>query len=79
MSKKILRQSEANVTENRDKPTQTHYCGFVFVLTLHVCMMLCSSGLARFYLQDILTSQNVRSERTRSENFSLKMMITCIY
>ena len=33
MSKKILRQSEANVTENRDKPTQTHYCGFVFVLT----------------------------------------------
>ena len=74
MSKKILKQSEANVTENRDKPTQTHYCGYM----LHVCMMLCSSGLARFYLQDILTSQNVRSERTRSENFSLKMMITCI-
>ena len=73
MSKKILRQSEANVTENRDKQTQTHYCGFVFV-----CMMLCSSSLARFYLQDILTSQNVRSEWTRSENFSLKMMITCI-
>ena len=79
MSKKILRQSDANVNENRDKPTQTHYCGFVFVLTCYnVCMMLCSSSLARFYLQDILTSQNVRSERTRSENFSFKMMITCI-
>ena len=25
----------ANVTENRDKPTQTHYCGFVFVLTCY--------------------------------------------
>ena len=25
VSKKILRQSEANVTENCDKPTQTHY------------------------------------------------------
>ena len=36
MSKKILRQSEANVTENRDKPTQTHYCGFVFVLTCYM-------------------------------------------
>ena len=35
VSKKILRQSEANVTENRDKPTQTHYCGFVFVLTCY--------------------------------------------
>ena len=79
MSKKILRQSEANVTENRDKPTQTYYYGFVFVLTCYT-FARCSArnGLARFYLQDILTSQNVHSERTRSENFSLKMMITCI-
>ena len=36
VSKKILRQSEANIIENRDRPTQTPYCGFVFILTCYM-------------------------------------------
>ena len=53
MSKKILRQSEANVTENRDKPTDSLLRIYLCFDMLHVCMMLCSSSLARFYLQDL--------------------------
>ena len=40
MCKKILRPSEANVTENRDRLTQTLYCGLAFVLGMFVTCLL---------------------------------------
>ena len=63
VSKQILRQSKANVTENRERPTQTPYCGFVLHVTSLLDAVLERFDLAHFYLQDILTSQNVRSEQ----------------
>ena len=74
-SKQILRQSETNVTEDRDRPTQTPLLWICLCFRHVTCLLdalLERFDSAHFHLQDILTSQNVRSERTRSEFFSLR-------
>ena len=61
MSTQTLRQGEANVSENR-------LCFRHVTSLLHALLERFDS--APLYLQHILTSQNVRSERTRSDFFS---------
>ena len=43
VSKQILKGSEAKVTENCDRPTQTPYCGFVFLSTCYKLLDACSA------------------------------------